>query len=277
MKTLSVLFVTVVVVLAVGCSTGPPSPKPGSPAFFWAVAQESYRTGDVAKANSTLHELSHSQNAFASRARLFHLVVAAGLSQGYSELADAYESGATMNLTSPLRFRRQAANLRSMAASAALEFTQSVQETLEFEKEPNLLLSFPYPLGCETKPEGLERISYGIWTPEAEQAELQDAMLQRGVLLAVCRAVGSAEDPVKALKAFQTQEVRIPRQVFLLEMAKLMYRESDLFGPQRMDRPTRRALLCEEALQVIQAIPPTEETQELATAIRTTLKEISGV
>jgi hypothetical protein len=36
-----------------------------------------------------------------------------------------------MNLTGPLRFRQPATLLRSMATSAALEFTQAVHETVD--------------------------------------------------------------------------------------------------------------------------------------------------
>ena len=276
MKIPSVVLVVLALGWAIGCSSGPPSPKPGSPGFFWAVARESYRTGDLVKTNSTLVELSRSENEFTARARVWQLVVSAGVSQGFSELADAYEAGARMNLTSPLRFRNQTANLRSMAASAALEFTQAVRETVDFDKGPNVQLAFGYPNGSTAQPEGLKKISNGIWLPDSEREALQAALLQRGVLLAVSRAVGSPDDPAKAQAVFQTAEVRIPRSTFLFGMGKLLYEESDLFGPERMDRPNRLLSMCGEALKALQSIPETEDTKMLAGEIQSAIKKLVG-
>jgi hypothetical protein len=35
------------------CSSGSPSRKPDNPALFWAVARQSYRTGDLVKTDSS--------------------------------------------------------------------------------------------------------------------------------------------------------------------------------------------------------------------------------
>lgn len=72
------------------CSTGPATPKPGTAAFSWAVARDGYRTGDLLKTDATLLELSKGSSEFARPARTLHLVISAGLTHGYSELADAY-------------------------------------------------------------------------------------------------------------------------------------------------------------------------------------------
>lgn len=275
MKTLSVLFTVGSLGILAGCSSRS-SPTPGSPGFFWAVAQESYRTGDVVKANNTLCELSHSENSFSVKARPWHLVLAAGLSQGYSELADAYDAGATMNLTSPLRFRKEASSLRSLAASAALDFTQTVHETLILSKDASIGLAFRFPPGTAAEPEGLKKISYGIWLPDNEREALLNQMLQRGVVRAASSVVGNPDDPVKAQAVFQATEFQVPRAAFLFQTAKMLYEGSALFDPKRMDRPNRRALLCTEALKAIQSIPETEATKALAAEIQSTLRAISG-
>jgi len=262
--------------MLVACSSGPPSPKPGSPAFFWAVARESYRTGDLAKTNATLLELSRNPNEFTARARVWQLVVSAGLSQGYSELADAYESGATINLTSPQRFHTQATTLRSMAASAALDFAQAVQETVENNKDADILLAFMYPSGATATPEGLDHISDGMWASDSEKDSVETAMLQRGVALAVERAVGQQGDRSKAVAVFQTPEVRIPRSTFLYGMAGLLYEESELFSPQRMDRPNKLVLMCREALDTLKSLPQTDQTAALAAKIQDTIKKYGG-
>ncbi len=276
MRIPTVSLITLGISIMAACSSGPPSPRPGSPGFFWAVARESYRTGDLVKTDSTLLELTQGSSEYASKARAWHLVVAAGLGQAFSELADAYEAGAGMNLTSPLRFRNQSTLLRSMAASAALEFTQAIHETVECDKEGNVHLDFGYPTGTAASPDGLRKISMGIWPSDAERESLQTAMLQRGVILTVSRAVGSPDDPAKAQAVFQTPDVRVPHETFVFQMATLLYEESELFGPKRMDRPNRRATMCGEAREALQSLPQNDDTVELTKQINKTIKQLSG-
>ena len=101
-------------------------------------------------------------------------------------------------------------------------------------------------------------------------------MLRRGVLRAVSLAVGNPGDPNQAKAAFSTAVVQVPRATFLFEAAQLLYKESDLFGPKRMERPNRRMLLCSEALLAIRSIPETDETKQLAVQIQGTVKAIGG-
>src|SRR5690348_18135548 len=92
MKTLWVSGICAAWILTSGCA-GPAPIKPGSPAFFWAVANESYRTGDLLKTDSTLVELSAGNHELAARAQVWQMVVSAGVSRGLWELADAYQAG----------------------------------------------------------------------------------------------------------------------------------------------------------------------------------------
>jgi hypothetical protein len=124
-----------------------------------------------------------------------------------------------MNLTSPLCFWQQATLLRIMAASAALDFTQAVHETVDCDREGNVHFAFGYPAGTAAQPAALREISVGIWLPDPARESLENAMLQRGVLLALSRAVGSPDDPAKAQPVFQTTDVKVPHEAFVFQMA----------------------------------------------------------
>jgi len=268
----AVLGLAVVSILVAGCSSGPPPIKPGSPAFFWAVSRESYRTGDMLKAQSTLRELSQGDNEFAARARILHLVVSAGVMKGLGDLANAYQSGSEVN---PSGFRSDAANLRGMAASAALEFTQAVFEA----QGPHVALaplSFGFPPGNTAAPIELEKISCGTWLSDAERETLQRAMLERGVILALSRALGES-DLLKAKARYQGTEAPVEKNPFFFGMAKLLYDGSDLFCAKRMGRPERQAVMCKEALETLKALPETEETQALTAEIQSAMKKIPGL
>jgi hypothetical protein len=277
MKPPSILLITLAFGLSIGCSSGPPRPQPGSAAFLWAEAKQSYRIGDLLKTDNSLLELGRTSNAYAADARVWQLIVSAGLTQGFSELADAYESGSRHDLANPLRFRNQADRMRSYAATAALEFAQAVHDFTGTDQDETVKLAFEFPAGSAVPPEGLLKISYGLWPRDADRESVETAMLQRGVLRAVSTAVGRPEDPAGALATFQTADVRVPRQVFVQGTAGLLFEESDLFGAGRMDRPDRFLLMCREARQALQSIPQSDETNELAMKIEETLKKASGI
>jgi hypothetical protein len=164
-----------------------------------------------------------------------------------------------------------------LAATSALEFAQGLHNMAETDRNAKVLLAFGFPPGSAAPPEALAKLSGGIRLADSDRDSLLTAMLQRGVILAVSGAVGSPDDPIRALAGFQTPEVRVPRETFLYGMAKLLYQESDLFGPMGMDRQDRFILMCRAAGDVVQVIPQTNEAAALAAEIRATLKQFGGV
>jgi hypothetical protein len=272
MKTLWVLGLVAGSVVITGCSGGPAPATPGTSAFFWQVAQQSYHTGDLLKTNSVLLELGRRQNGYAPRARIVQLVVSAGITQGLWELSDAYQAGSEVTP----RLRAEAFNLRSQAAATALEFTQAVHDLAQ-DQEPTICFEFPFPPGSAARPMELSKISAGEWLGDAQREGLQRAMLQRGVILAVTYAVGSANDPAMAATEFQTVQVQIPRETFLAGMARLLYQQANVFGAKGLDRIDRYLVMCREALETVQSIPQTPETKLLAAKIEATIKNVSGI
>jgi hypothetical protein len=277
MKFPSVLLIPLGFGWAIGCSSGPPRPQPGSAAFLWAEAKQSYRIGDLLKTDSILLELRGTDNAYAADARVWQLIVSAGLTQGFLELADAYESGSRHDTANPLRFRNQADKLRSFAATAALEFAQAVHDLAGNDNGESIRLAFEFPAGSAVPPEEVLKISYGVWLRDSDREPVETAMLRRGVLRAVFTAVGHPEDPAAALAVFQSTAGCIPRAVFISGMAGLLYEQSDLFGARRMNRPDRFILMCRTARESLQSIPQSEETGELALQIESALKKSGGI
>jgi hypothetical protein len=276
MKPLLVVGLMGSAIFLAGCSSGPQQIKPGSPAFFWAVAKESYRTGDLVKADTTLQELAAGDSEFAARAQVWHLVLAAGLTEGFSELADAYDSGTTHG-ANPLQFQNRAANLRSVAATDALEFAQGVHALAGGEPQANIQLAFAFPEGSDAPPEGLFPIANGNWPSEADAESLQTAMLERATQAAAAAAAGAPHDRTRARSLFQAVQTQVPRETFLEGMAELLFEQSDLFAFQRMGRPDRFTLMCYEAAQALQSIPETPHRKELLAKIQATLKKENGV
>lgn len=273
MRVYPLLLVLALLVMVPSCSVGPAPPQPGSPAFYWAAAQESYRAGDLVKANDDLLEIVQSENEYTARARVWQIVLSAGLLQGAEDLVKAYEAGARMDRENPLPFRKRAAALRTMASRQALELTQSVHTLLGKEKTPEIVLAFAYPPGAAQEPSGLAKVSTGRLLQDSEAQALETAMMQRGAIMTATAVVGSAGNPGQAQEKFGAAEVRAPRETFLFAIASILFERSEIFGDKQLDQPRRLKAMCDEALEAVHAIPETKDTKALDAKIQAVLKK----
>jgi hypothetical protein len=255
------------------CSSGPSLPQPGTPSFFWAAAKETYRAGDFLKTDENLQRILTSENEFSARARAWDTVISAGLTQGYIELADNWEAGARMNRADPTPFRKQVSALRNLASASAIQFTEDIHKLMEMDRDPSLVLAFAYPAGTAAAPAGLKRVAGGILVPESERDLLEAAMLQRGVLLSVCRAVGSPDDAAAAQEKLKAGQFLVLRNTFLLAAARTLQEQSELFTSSKMDQPNRLKLMSQEALKAFGMVPQTKETKALTDKIQGRLKK----
>ena len=262
------------VLATTSCSSGPEPPKPGTPAFLWNAAKVTYRSGDFVKTSETLQQLTRSESEFTARARPWSIVLSAGLAQGYSETADAYEAGARANRANPTPFRKEVNQLRSLASAAAVEFAETVHVFLEKDKSPTVLLVFENPTGAAAQPGGLRKISSGAWLQDSERASLLATMLQRGVLLSAGRVAGSPDDPAKTLEVLKSGEAQAPRPVFLYGVAKMLYDQGDLFGSMKMDQPNRLRLVCQEATESLGSVPESKESKALMQKLQAAMKKV---
>jgi hypothetical protein len=155
----------------------------------------------------------------------------------------------------------------------AIQFAEDIHKVVAADKEPNILLAFAYPPGAAAQPAGLKRVSGGILVQDSERDLLQAAMLQRGVLMSACAALGSPDDPAAAQEKLKTGEFRVPRETFLLAAAKSLSEQSELFTGTKLDQPSRLKMMSQEAMNVLGAIPPTKDTKLVADKVQARLKK----
>ena len=256
------------------CSTGPRPPEPGTPAFFWGAAQETFKAGDLSKTNDDLLEIVQTDNEFAPKARIFEIAVAAGMVKGADDLAAAYEGGARMNRDNPAPFRTQVIQIRNMAGHAALDLAQQVHVLVGKEKGPQIAIEFPFPPGSAVEPAALRKIYAGVVLQPAEADSLQTTMLERGIVQTVCKLAGNADDPGKTAELFKASPVQVQREVYLMAVAQILYDESGIFGPNKLDQPQRLKVMCDEALNALSCVPESKETKALADKIHAQLKKL---
>lgn len=258
------------------CSTGPKPPAPGSPAFIWGAARQTYKSGDFRKTSENLMQLVRTESEFAAQARPWAAVMSAGLAQGYYDLAEAYEAGAKANRPNPTPFRKQVSMLRSLSSAAALEFAEGVHTLLDKNKDATVTLACDYPTGSLAEPPNLRKVQSGMLMQESEAENLLNAMLQRGVVRNVGLVMGSPEDVARTTELFKAGEPKVPRATFVYGVAKSFYDLSALYGPTRLDQPQRLRLLCQQALDALGTIPETKDTKALTAKIQAALKKLKN-
>ena len=255
------------------CSSGPAPPAMGTPPFYWQAAKETFAAGDYLKTNDHLEQLSKGENEFTARAQPWRMVLTSGMAKGYMDLADSYEFGSRANKTNPTPFRKQTSEYRTRASQAALAFAETFERFEKSNKDATITLAFAFPTGSAGQPPQLKRVGEGILIQPAEAEDAQAKMLQRGVLLATCQAVGAPGDVAKAQELFKSGEVKVPRDTFILAMASTLYDQALLFGPTKIDQPQRMKFFCEHALEAAKSVPESKERKELVSKVQATLKK----
>jgi hypothetical protein len=190
------------------------------------------------------------------------------------EMADDFEAGARLNRANPTPFRKQVTTERSAASSAALQFADEVHGFMAKDQDANVVLPFALPPGSLAQPAALKKIGSGMLVQDSERDLLQTAMLQRGVMQAVCKVLDSADDAAKAAEKLKSGEAQVTRDGFLWQTAQMLEQESQLYTPNKLDMPNRFILLSDQALESLKAIPETKDSKALAGKIQKALDKL---
>jgi hypothetical protein len=272
---LSLCAVAGALLLTASCgSSGPEPPKPGSPAFVWAVAQDSYKAGDYLKTNENLDQLLGGKSDFVARAAPVKLILGSGLAQGYIELAEKFETGTKATRSNPAVFRKQMSEYRRLARAVAMQVLEAAHQHMNNWKDPNVTFVFPFPAGSAEEAAAVSKVTSGMQLPPSEVEKMTRQMLQRGVVLVASRVAGFPKDVEKARAAFKPEDTQLPREQFVLAMVNTLYEISGLFGQKKMNEPDRLKMFHQEALAGLATLPPSKEKKDLTDKIQKALKNI---
>lgn len=260
----------------ISCSSkqGPGPIKPGTPAFFWHSAEESYKKGDFARVVDQLGNLTNSDNEYRNRARVWLMAVSAGMARGNMEWADIMEKGGKIARTGQLEFRKQMSQSRAMANQHALRLVELSHQYTGAVKDPEIPFGYGWPtLNVEKTPE-IERASKGIALSPAETEKSRVLMEQRGVLESMARFAGAGSDLAKAGSLLGNPEMKLTRDKFVLALAGELAAVTELYMPKKMDQSGRAHLFCNEAKEALEQVPPSKESKELSKRIEATVKKL---
>jgi hypothetical protein len=264
----------VIGLITCGCSGGgsgssSSAPRPGTIGHAWLTAGESYKKGDHAKAMEYLSRVASNQNEYRDKARVWLMVVSAGVAEGNIELANAYEMGSKLNKGMSSDYRKRMFDSRNVANTATLQFAEAAHEFIEQNKDAKVVLDFPFPAGSAAEPVQLAKINKGFNIQEADNAAASQAVAQRGVVKTAAALAGSPDDPSKAAASFQNP----PHDAFYMALADALYRKADLYSNRKLDMPKRGNVLCKVALEALALVPESKDKKALETKIKDEMKK----
>ncbi len=276
MKTTNVCLALIVCLSSVAVTScsggGSRGPEPGTPAFYWGSAKQSFSGGDFLKTSENLDRAMKS-GEFASQAVPWSLVVNAGLIRGYAALADDYELGAKANRSNPAPFRRQSSDYRRLARGLTLQLAEKFQ-TFQNSKDEQVTLAFPFPSGSQAEPPLMGKVIQGMTPPQSEAEDAQRLALARAMILEASDAAGAGEDSSKAQQMFKSGEVKVPRSTFMVAMARALNQSSILYGPKKLDEPDRAKMFAQMASDALKGAPDSKDVKALNEQIQKTLKPL---
>jgi len=254
----------------ISCS-GSSGPEPGTPAFYWSAARETFGNKDYIKTIQHLEKLTATDNEYTARARPWLLVMTSGMARGYMDLADNFDAGAHANKENPAEFRRHINTYRGEADRLAVECVETFGKFQQGKDDP-VPIAYPLPTGSAAPVAQLGRVATGILLAPAELEPAEKRALERAVLLQASAAAGAPDDVAKAQDLLKAGTLAVPRAAFLTVMASTLFDESKLYGSRQIDKPDRVRIFCNRALDALKTVPETKQTKDLGTKIAKSLK-----
>jgi hypothetical protein len=247
------------------------APQPGTPAFDWGAAKQTFAAGDYAKTLDNLDKVIATENEFTARARPWVLVLTSGMARGYMELGDRFEAGARANKADPGTFRRSMNLYRGQAGRMALHFAE-VFGKFQGTKDDTIPLAFSYPTGNPAPPLVLTKVASGIIPTAADVETAEKQNIARAVLLSACSAAGATDDPAKTQEILKTPDAKVSRAVFVTAMANALFEQSQFYSRQKLDDPEKMKIFCTRAQDALKTVPESKESKDLGGKIEKTLK-----
>lgn len=271
-KILLTLTLSLISLLTISCSSsGPKGPEPGTPAFYWQGAKETFAAKDYMKTLDNLDRAAKDAE-LGPKAAAWALIVDAGLIRGYNDMADEFEMGARANRNNPGSFRKQTSDYRRLARPLSLQMAERYM-AFQKTKDEQIALAFPFPAGTASESPLQEKIAKGLMPQASELEDTLRAALSRGLVLTASDAAGLGEDAAKAAESFKAGDVKVPRATFAQAMGRAFVNAAELFGPKKLDEPDRARFFAENAKEALKGAPDSKAMKTLNEKIEKILKD----
>lgn len=238
--------------VAAGCSQEPQVDR-NSPEYLFSQMQEAVGDGRYEKAASWTVDLQTKfpKSEQTVKAQLLEIIVLAGQSEGYRNIADAYLAGMEADPQQYGKLRSTAFNYHRKRKSVALALYQACDRFLKrHSPQTTYALESLWPVDDSDKgPDQLEEVRAGKLLDSEQQQQVEVVALPMGIARMLARFLGSEGDLVQAQTTLKQGAMDLVPSQLLLTVTQCLLDNQKLFGREGLSEIKNYSLFLREALE----------------------------
>ncbi len=267
----------VISVLCFSCGGDKPRLSKNSPEYQYSEVKEAMAEIKYEKAISLTSEIQSKfpNSESADKARILRLILLAGLSAGYREMADAYLAGFEKSIKNAGQLRSTAFDYYRKQKNTALGFYESCDYFMKnFSGETRYVLECEFPSKDITQNRRLTEVRGGDLLDTEQRRMAEEDELQNGLILALTRFLAVGGDRAEARKLLESGSRPLDPAEFTVVLGRTLLENQKLFGRtalhevQTYRKFYQKASECSELALKILKEKPNKETQAIADELK---------
>ncbi len=265
------------------CSGGKPQYSRNSPEYVYSQAKQAMADVKYEKAigltNDVLQKFPDTE--YAGKARILRVVLLAGLSAAYQDMAEAYLAGFEKSIQNAGKLRSTAFDYYRKQKNAALGFSESCDYFLSGNAaQKTYVLECDFPSRDVAHNKQLAEVREGnvLDTEQRQAAEEQEVW--DGMATTLSFFVGAVGDRAKARKLLEGGSKNMERSEFVVKLGRTLLENQKVFGRSALSDVQlykqfyEKARQSSELAQTVLKENPNPEIQTMADNLKTELEAI---
>jgi hypothetical protein len=263
----------VALMLAISCGSGKPQLSKNSPEYLYSQAKEAVAEVKYEKAISLTNDVQQKfpDSEYATKARILRVVLLAGLSSAYRDMAEAYLEGFDKPGGNSGKLRSTAFDYYRKQKNAALGLSEASDYFLKDTSATKVyVLECDFPSREVAHNKRLEEVKEGNLLDGEQRRAAEEHEVWDGMINTLSFFVGAAGDRPKAKKLLESGTKTMDRPEFIVRLGRTLLDNQKVFGrPALNDVQLFRqfydkAVECSELSQKLLKDSPSPEVQTMA-------------
>jgi len=272
-RTLGLSLGFVGLVLTIGCGGGKPQISKNSAEYLYSQAKEAMAEVKYEKAISLTNDLQQKfpDSEYAAKARILRVVLLAGLSSAYRDMAEAYLEGFEKPGGNSGKLRGTAFDYLRKEKNAALGVSEAADYFLkDTSGAKTYVLECDFPAREVSHNKRLEEVKEGNVLDGEQRRAAEEHEVWDGMINTLSFFVGAAGDRPKAKKLLESGTKVMDRPEFIVRLGRTLLDNQKVFGRQQLNDVQLfrqfydKALECAELSQKLLKDSPSPEIQTMA-------------
>jgi hypothetical protein len=258
--------------LATSCGSGKQLSK-NSPEYLYSQAKEAVAEVKYEKAISLTNDVQQKfpDSEYATKARILRVVLLAGMSSAYRDMAEAYLEGFDKPGGNSGRLRSTAFDYYRKEKNAALGLSEASDYFLkDTSATKTYVLECDFPSREVAHNKRLDEVKEGNLLDGEQRRAAEEHEVWDGMLSTLSFFVGAAGDRPKAKKLLESGTKTMDRPEFIVRLGRTLLDNQKVFGRSALNDVQlfrqfyEKALQCSELSQKLLKDSPSAEVQPMA-------------